>query len=405
VSKAEKYLLAALGALVVLAVGVIVFGQQLLPSGSEAPQDLEPGDIETMAARVIDVVEEGTIDAGPGISHPYQILLLLVEEGSLAGQEIEVSEGTVNVINQERLFRRNDRVYLERVVGLEWDRYYISDFIRTGPIVAIALLFVLLVALVGRGRGLRSLAGTVMSMGVLFLFVLPTIESGHLPLLPGVSCGPVAASVLGSTLVLGATTYLIYGWSGKAHAAVFGMIVCLVLTAALASQFIGLSRLSGLTSDESFALAYELGEEMDFRGLVLAGMIIGALGVLDDACVGQASTVFELANANRDLGWAELFRRGLNVGRDHIAALVNTLLLAYVGASLPLIVMFTIYSEPLWRRLNREPIAEEIVRTLVGSIGLVLAVPITSVIAALMARRALERDAQARAAGDVPGGL
>jgi uncharacterized membrane protein len=405
VARPERYLLAALGLLVLLAVGVIFVGPQLQPSRSEVEEDFEPGDVESMSAEVIEILEEGTVEMGPGTAHPYQLLLLRVDSGSLAGQEIEVSEGTVSVTHQQRLFRVGDWVYLERVVGVDGDRYYISDHIRTVPLVVTLLLFVLLVLLVGRARGLRSMVGTAMSMAVLFLFVVPTIEAGHVPLLPGVPCGPVTASVLGSIFLLAASTYLIYGWSNKAHAAVFGMMLCLLLTAALASQVIGLARLSGLSSDEGFALVYELGADADFRGLVLAGMIIGALGVLDDACVGQASTVFELANANRELGWSELFRRALNVGRDHIAALVNTLVLAYVGASLPLIVMFTIYSEPFWRRISREPIAEEIVRTLVGSIGLVLAVPITTLVAALMARWAAQERMSSQAAGEPGGGI
>jgi uncharacterized membrane protein len=403
VARLEKYLPVGLALLVLLAVGVIFVAPQLESPDVQSEQHFEPGDIETMSAVVLEVLEEGRIELGEEDSHPYQVLLLNVESGSLAGEEIEVSEGTVNLASQDRLFRVGDRVYVERVVGVDGDRYYVSDFIRTGPLAAIVVLFVCLVLLVGRLQGLRALAGTVMSMLVLFLFVVPTIQTGHLPLLPGVQCGPVAASVLGSVFLLAASTYLIYGWSNKGHAAVIGMGLCLVATAALASQFIGLARLTGLTTDESFALVYELGPEADFRGLVLAGMIIGSLGVLDDACVGQASTVFELANASRELSWTELFRRALNVGKDHIAALVNTLVLAYVGASLPLIVMFTIYAEPLWRRINREPVAEEIVRTLVGSIGLVLGVPITTLVAALMARRAIERSKATESAGETGG--
>jgi len=136
-----------------------------------------------------------------------------------------------------------------------------------------------------------------------------------------------------------------------------------------------------------------MGPKINLRGLVLGGIIIGSLGVLDDICVGQSSAIFELVNANRDLSWLALFRHSLNIGRDHIAAMVNTLLLAYVGASMPLMLAFMIYQEPLWRRLNREPIAEEIVRTLVGSIGLILAVPITGVIASLLARWVVQREA------------
>jgi uncharacterized membrane protein len=199
-----------------------------------------------------------------------------------------------------------------------------------------------------------------------------------------------------------ASTYLVYGWNYKAHAAVLGMMLSLLLTWGLAALFVSWTHLTGLGQpEEASYLALELGTDLSFRGLVLAGIIIGALGVLDDICVGQASAVFELINANRGMGWPDLFRSSLNIGRDHIAAMVNTLLLAYVGASLPLMLVFTIYTEPLWYRINREPITEEIVRTLVGSLGLMLAVPITGLIASLIARWAVRQEEARRDAEPV----
>jgi uncharacterized membrane protein len=169
-------------------------------------------------------------------------------------------------------------------------------------------------------------------------------------------------------------------------------MLSLVLTGVLAWLLVGWTRLTGMGTEESMYLMMELGPGVQHRGLVLAGIIIGSLGVLDDICVGQASAIFELIKVNRDLDWMELFRHSLNIGRDHIAATVNTLLLAYMGASLPLMLVFTIYQEPFLHRINREPIAEEIVRTLVGSIGLVLAVPITGLIAGLLARWMVRRE-------------
>jgi len=205
--------------------------------------------------------------------------------------------------------------------------------------------------------------------------------------LPQIVAGqdPVFISIVGSIVLLAGPTYLTYGWNPKAHAAMVGMVLSLTLTGLLAWMFVGWTRLTGLSVEESSYLVIELGPNLNFRGLVLGGVIIGSLGVLDDICVGQASAVFELVNANRDLSWKALFHHSLNIGRDHIAAMVNTLLLAYVGASMPLMLVFTIYQEPLWRRINREPIAEEIVRTLVGSMGLGRAVPITGLIASLLA--------------------
>jgi uncharacterized membrane protein len=382
-SNLERFFLGGMAVLVVLAVVVIVVVPRLGPPTPSPEPAVGSGETETLSARVIEILEEGTIDLGGGSTQPFQRLLLRVESGSLTGQEVVVEEGTVNIISQERLFRPGDRVYLQRAVGPDGDRFYVSDFVRTTPLVLIAALFLGLVVLVGRGRGLRSLAGTLFSLAVIFAFVLPQIIAGR---------DPLTVSVIGSILLLAVSTYLVYGWNPKAHAAVIGMMLSLVLTGGLAWLFVGWTRLTGLSTEESSYLVMELGAGLNFRGLVLGGIIIGSLGVLDDICVGQASAVFELVNANRNMSWTALFRSGLNIGRDHIAAMVNTLLLAYVGAAMPLMLVFSIYQEPLWRRINREPIAEEIVRTLVGSIGLVLAVPIVCLVASLMARWAVRRE-------------
>ena len=374
-SKLERFFVAGLVVLVVLAVAIVVVLPRLGQQPSPTEQPLAPGETETMAARVVEVLEEGTIEMDGGGTLPYQRLLLRVEGGSLAGQEMEVEEGTVNIISQDRLFHVGDRVYLERAVGSDGDRFYISDFERTGPLFWIVTLFVGLVVMVGRGKGLRSLVGTLFSLVVIFTFIVPQIIAGQ---------DPVVVSIAGSIVLLAVSNYLIYGWNPRAHAAVAGMVLSLVLTGVLAWLFVGWARLTGL-SEEGGYLVLELGPGINLQGLVLGGIIIGAMGALDDVCVAQVSVVFELLDANPDLEWVDLFRRAFNVGRDHIAAMVNTLVLAYTGASLPLLLAFTLYQEPLWRRVNREPIAEEIVRTLVGSMGLVMAAPITSLIASLLA--------------------
>jgi len=382
-SQLERFFIVGLVVLVILAVVIVVVAPRLRrrPSPSERP--LAPGETETMSARVVEVLEEGTVELGGGSTQPYQRLLLRVESGSLAGQEIVVEEGTVNIISQERLFHAGDLVYLERVVGRDGDRFYISDSARTQPLLLIVGLFVTLVVLVGRGKGLRSLVGTLFSLVVIFAFIVPQIVAGR---------DPVAVSIAGSILLLAVSNYLIYGWNPRAHAAAAGMVLSLVLTGLLAWLSVRWTRLTGLTAEESSYLIMELGQGVNLQGLLLGGIIIGSMGALDDVCVAQVSVVFELLDANHDLGWTELFRRSFNVGRDHIAAMVNTLVLAYTGASLPLMLVFTLYQEPLWRRINREPIAEEIVRTLVGSIGLVLAAPITSLIASLLAHWTVQRE-------------
>jgi uncharacterized membrane protein len=358
--KFERWLLGALLGLIAAVVVLVLVGPQLDSEQATAPNELAPGESETMTARVDEIVEEGVAESPfAGLQH-YQKLRLEILDGSLAGQKLIVEEGTVNIVGQERLFRAGDRVYLERAMGPQGDRLYITDFVRSGALLWIAVFFVGLVVLVGRGRGLRALVGTAFSMVVIFSFILPQIRA--------------------------ASSYLVYGWTAKTHSALIGMSLSLLLTALLAWLFVGWSRLSGFGSEEGAFILMELGPEVSLQGLVLGGIIIGSLGVLDDICIGQASAIFELVNANRELGWRELYHRSINIGRDHIASLVNTLLLAYVGAAMPLMMVFTIYQEPILRRLSREPIAEEIVRTLVGSMGLVLAVPITSLIASIVAQ-------------------
>jgi uncharacterized membrane protein len=372
----EWLLVVALAGLIVVAVAIIVGGPRLSQSSRPSDEALEIGETETMPGRVVEVLEEGIVEYDDGSTQPYQRLVVRIEGGSMAGQEIVVEEGTTNIVSRERLFKPGDRIFVERAVGPEEDRLYISDVIRLGPLLAIVALFFALVVGVGRWKGLRSLGGSLLSLAVIFAFILPQIMAGR---------NPVAVSIVGSILMLSVSTYVTYGVNLKAHAAVAGMLLSLTLTGVLAWLFVRWTRLSGMGTEESAFLVMALGSDVNLRGLVLGGIIIGSLGVLDDICVGQASAVFELTNANPELSWLDLFRSSLNIGTDHIAAMVNTLLLAYVGGAMPLMLAFTIYQESLLRRINREPIAEEIVRTLAGSAGLVLAVPITGLIASALA--------------------
>jgi uncharacterized membrane protein len=382
--KVEQWMGFGFGLIVVLVAGLVIMGPHLQRPSPSPPQELAPGQTETMSGQVVEVLEEGVLDSAFGGAQPYQRLQVRIHSGSLAGREIVLEEGTLNVTSQDRLYRPGDRVYVERAIGVQGDRLYITDYVRTGSLLGIAALFVGLILLVGRGKGLRAILGTLFSIVVVLFFVIPQIKAGR---------DPVAVSIAGAVVLLTVSTYLVYGWKPKAHAALAGMSLSLLLTAILAWFFVDWSHLNGFGTEEGAFLLMALGPGVRLRGLVLGGIIIGSLGVLDDICVGQASAVFELANANRNLGWQELFKRSLNIGRDHIAAMVNTLVLAYVGASMPLVMMFSIYQEPILRRLSREPIAEEVVRTLVGSVGLVLAVPITSLIAGWMAHRLVRHHA------------
>lgn len=256
--------------------------------------------------------------------------------------------------------------------------YFLADRSRALALWALVIAFAALVALVGRWRGVWSIVGLAASFMVIVRFIIPAILSGW---------DPVLAMVIGAVVIAFATLVLAHGANWKTVAALAGTGVSLAMVIAFASFGVAFTALTGLADEHAIALNILSGNTIDARGLLLAGIIIGALGVLDDVTATQASTVFELRRANARLRATELFTRALNVGRDHIASTVNTLVLAYVSASLPLVVLLASQPEPIGLLISRDQFATEIVRTLMGSMGIVAAVPITTAIAALIASR------------------
>ncbi len=263
---------------------------------------------------------------------------------------------------------------VESVRGQE---YSLSDFERRRPMLLLALLFAGLVVAFARLRGVLSLVGLAVSLAVVLVFMVPAILDGK---------SPLAVAVVGSFAVMLTTIALAHGTGAKSLAAMIGTALSLLVTIALAVAFVDLTHLTGLSSEESlFLQTSETGLSLD--GLLLAGMVVAALGVLDDVTISQSSTVLALRAADPEQGFGELFGRAMSVGRDHVSATVNTLVLAYVGASLPLLLIFSSSTLGVSDALNLELIAKEVVATLVGSIGLITAVPITTALAALLARR------------------
>ena len=253
-------------------------------------------------------------------------------------------------------------------------RYSFVDRKREPVLIWLALLFGAAVVVLGRLRGLAALAGLVMSVLVLLRFVLPAIISGRTPVL---------VAIVGAAAIAYAALYLAHGFTPMTTVALLGTLGSLALTAVLAQLFVTLTRLSGFATEEAIIVKLSA-SSIDAAGLVLAGVVIGAMGALDDMTVTQASAVWELKAANPDIARGELYRAGLRIGRDHVASTVNTLLLAYAGASMPLLLFFVISRQPLVSVANEEVVATEIVRTLVGSIGLVASVPLTTWLAALV---------------------
>ncbi|MEU3981516.1 YibE/F family protein [Streptomyces sp. NPDC026672] len=253
-------------------------------------------------------------------------------------------------------------------------QYSVTDVNRKFPMALLAGIFALAVVVVGRLRGLMALIALAVSFLVLTLFILPAILQGS---------NPLVVAVVGASAIMLIALYMCHGLSARTSVAVLGTLVSLLLIGFLGSEFINWAALTGNT-DDSTGLIHGLYPSIDMSGLLLAGVIIGSLGVLDDVTVTQTSAVWELHEANPTMGWRGLYRAGIRIGRDHIASVVNTLVLAYAGAALPLLLLFSIAQSSVGAVANSELVAEEIVRTLVGSIGLVASVPLTTALAALV---------------------
>jgi uncharacterized membrane protein len=364
-----RVLIAAL--LVPCALATILGVVVLWPSGglpdTARPVTQEPVRAEVTATRATDC-SEGSGDAG------CVAVIVRMADGPRAGRDL------VQVVPVEPgspQFAVGDQVVLGWS-GADPDdpgSYQIVDFQRGAPLVWLAVVFAAAVLLLGRWRGLAALAALALSFVVLLWFVMPAMLAGH---------DPLAVAIVGSCLIMFAVLYLTHGLSARTSTAVLGTLLSLALIGALAAAFSALAQLTGL-DDQSQNLIATLGTAVDARGLLLAGVVIGALGVLDDVTVTQTSAVWELHRADPGLGTRGLFAAAMRIGRDHVASAVNTLVLAYAGASLPLLLLFTLSGRALGDVVTTQDVATEIVRTLVGSIGLVASVPITTALAAMVA--------------------
>jgi uncharacterized membrane protein len=322
-----------------------------------------------------------------------QLATVRLESGPDAGEDVRLQLNPSSGLDPDldpgdeiRVARGPDvRPGTEGVAGTG---YTFNDFERHRPMLLLAGMFVAIVLLFARLRGALSLVGLAFSIAIVLVFVVPAILDDKPPL---------AVAVVGSLAVALITIPLAHGSGPKSLSALLGTAVSLLLTAGLAVLFTELTHLTGLSSEEAAFL--QLGQaDLSLEGLLLAGIVIGALGVLDDVTISQASTVLALRQANPSFRFRQLFGRALDVGRDHVSATVNTLVLAYVGAALPILLLFSATDVGAADAVNFEIVAKEIVATLVGSIGLIAAVPITTALAAALALG----QAPERALGEAP---
>jgi uncharacterized membrane protein len=334
---------------------------------------------ETVRARVIEIIEEGEIDLG-GTIQRYQVARVELLEGEYRGILMEMDYGRRGLLSNEVYLQAGDDVLV--TIGSRPDgvlTVYFVDFVRSDSLLWLAAISVIVILTISRWKGLRSLLSMAFSLLVIIGYIIPHILAGE---------DPLRVSIIGSVIILGVTLYLTYGWNLKTHAAVLSMFLVLLITGTLATFSVSFTRLTGSGDENALFLLQMLNAQLNLRGLLLGGMIIGALGVLDDLVSTQASAVFELHQANESLAFRGLFRAVMRIGQDHVAATVNTLVLAYAGAALPMLLMFSLGRGNYGLLVNFEFIAEEIVRALVGSLGLITAVPLTTAIAILFALRA-----------------
>jgi uncharacterized membrane protein len=340
-------------------------------ASSCAAQELVFDTQTTMKAKVLRVEssEEKTVE-GTEVKNLHQTLRVIMLEGSEEGEEIVVE-------NDYLKLRQGDKFYLIHTVDGENGREYytVSEPYRMPVVYFFIVLFIVLVIIFGGIQGIRGLASLAGSFVLIIYLLLPGILHGYSPLLMSVS---VAALII----IVG--SYITHGFNKTTTSAVFGMIITVIVTGVLAYAAVHYAKLSGFASDEAVYLNLDTRGSIDFVGLLMGGILIGLLGVLYDVAIGQAISVEELHRAGPHLSRGFIYARALRIGREHIGALVNTLAIAYVGAALPLLLLFYASTAPTSHIVNREIFATEILRTMIGSIGLVIAVPITTFIAVIM---------------------
>jgi uncharacterized membrane protein len=333
--------------------------------------------IENFEAKVISVLGQREIKRPDGVSVLQQDVKLIGLTGRWKDKEMVYKGiGEIDVIARQ-VYAVGDKVEVMYSPDAEGnDVFYITDFVRHDKIWWLLIFFTIAIIIVARWKGVMSLVSLISTFLIILYFIIPKILSGSSPLF---------ITIIGSLLILPVIIYFTEGFKRSAHLAVISILFSLIITGILSIIFTSITKLSGVASEEIMYLIGAGKGSMNFSGLLLAGIIIGTLGVLDDVVISQISAVEELKIANPTLSSKELYKRAMKIGIAHIGSMTNTLFLAYAGASLPLLLVFSLKQEPfltLTQILDDEMVATEIARTLVGSIGLALSVPIATILAA-----------------------
>ncbi|QBR91790.1 YibE/F family protein [Nocardioides euryhalodurans] len=379
----------ALAVIVPIAVVTLAALLWLWPSGDGLPEQQRTG-ADQVTGEIIAVLAEECPEELPDEVNGCGTARVLLTDGPDEGQEVETAlpNGTGAPEVAE-----GDQVVLIESSNPEGTVYSIVDHQRTTQLWVLVAAFVLALVAFGRWKGVTALAGLAVTFALLVFFVVPAILAGEPPLL---------VAIVGSAAIMLTVLYLTHGFTLSTTVAVLGTLVSLALTGVLSAVAVSALHLTGVTDDLSASVGMSQG--VNTQGLLLAGIVIGSLGVLDDVTVTQSATVTELARANPAYGFGRLYRAGSRVGRSHIASVVNTIILAYAGSSLPLLILIVANNESLGGVVTDQVIAQEIVRSVVATLGLVAAVPLTTGLAAFTFRKVGEPAPSSQAAPLVRGG-
>jgi len=343
----------------------------LFPAAGQA-QTVVSSDYEAFGkARVVEVKNLHTTQVH-GIDAPVRTQTVVIEvlDGPDKGR-------IVTFDNDYTQLATGDTFYIRHIVNEEdgVDLWSVADPYRLDTLILLAAAFVVLIFVFGGVQGIRGLASLIGSIALIFYILIPGIIAGY---------SPVLVSIGVASLIIIVGSYITHGFNRTTTAAVFGMLATVCITGIAAYYFIDASRVSGFTSEENVYLNFDTGGSINMVGLLFGGIMIGLLGVLYDIAISQAIAVEELLSVGNNLSRIEVYKRGIRIGREHIGALVNTLAIAYVGAALPLLLLIQSSTASLPFMLNSELFATELMRILLGSIGLIFAVPITTLIASYM---------------------
>lgn len=303
----------------------------------------------------------------------YQTLRVEVLQGPERGDFLDLNYVMPMSQGVPQALQRGDLVVLMKTDFEGDEQYHILEPYRLSALFWLTLIFVIIAVAIAGKKGVSALLGLGATLLILIGWIVPRLVSGE---------NPLWVSAIGVVLIAIFSFYLSHGFKRRTSLALISTLFTLMISAAFAVWAVSFTQLFGLGSEEAASLGISLAEGIDLKGLLLGAIVIGTLGVLDDITTAQVAVVEELKKANGKLHFADLFERAMSVGKEHITALINTLVIAYAGATLPVFLLFTLSSRPFWVILNNEFLAEEVVRTLVGSSTLILSVPLTTLLAA-----------------------